>query len=94
MEDCPHIHQEVEGLKTFRDHINEVTDGGICGRCGRCAAGLKSPTCRGPQSWTDSLSALSAALAAGAAGFSRVCSPTKVSDSPKLIQANSILGTP
>ena len=28
MEDCPHEHQEDEGLKAFRQHINEMTDNG------------------------------------------------------------------
>ena len=35
MTDCPHIHEEDTGLQTFRDHINEVTDGGRGGRNGR-----------------------------------------------------------
>ena len=28
MEDCPHEHQEDEGLKAFKAHINEMTDNG------------------------------------------------------------------
>ena len=47
-----------------------------------------------PQSWTASRSALSAALAAGAAGFSKTFPRQNVADSPKLIQTNSIPGIP
>ena len=44
-----------------------------------------------PQSWTASFLALTAA---GAAGFSKTFPPTKVADSPKLIQINSIPDIP
>ena len=47
-----------------------------------------------PQSWTASRSALSAALAAGAAGFSKTFPPAKVADSPNLIQTNSTTDIP
>ena len=63
--------QSASGPPVALRRCRSAPKGGRCGRCGRCAAGLKSPSCRRPQSWTASRSALSAALAAGAAGFSR-----------------------
>ena len=51
MTDCPHIHEQDTGLQTFRDHINEVTDGGRCGRNGRKVAGLISNLPPWSQSW-------------------------------------------
>ena len=47
-----------------------------------------------PQSWTASFLALTAAGAAGAAGFSKAFSTRKDADSPKLIQTNLIPDIP
>ena len=66
--------QSASGPPTGLRRCRSAPKWGRCGRCGRCAAGLKSPNCRRPQSWTASCLALSAALAAGAAGFSKTFS--------------------